>query len=379
MLVVSPFIKDAGNNIKALKWLGEQVDFGGGKLLFSREEELNSIGKEALIGWECYAINPGVVEGEEKIEEGSDLQNLHAKLIVTERGNTTDWHVGSANVTSAALGDARGGNPRNNEFMLRFSGPTDKLGIGALLEQWGVSDEKRGLFIPHKFESVEETEDEEERKALRSIIYEIIRSDWCLKAALETSNYTLVLSMKSNILFEKMERSGIVIEVDQLAIQGGRKKLESVIQWENVELTQISAFVPLYVSFVNGDTKEKVVIQVPLEIEGGDQRQQGILKKMLDSKEKVLSYIRMLLDPEADKSEWLEADKGNSKGINGDIDIFAVDKPIFEQLMYAASRHPEALERIAVLMRKLENSDIEIPEDFKALWEHFRVGVEVDD
>ena len=61
------------------------------------------------------------------------------------------------------------------------------------------------------------------------------------------------------------------------------------------------------------------------------------------------------------------------------IDIFAIDKPIFEQLMYTASRHPEALERIESLIQKLEKSEIEIPEDFKALWEHFRVGVKVDD
>ncbi len=379
MLVVSPFIKDAGNQIRALDWLGEQVPFDGGKLLFSRAEELNAIGKEALRGWECYAINPEVVEGEEKIEEGDALQNLHAKLIVTERGNTTDWHMGSANVTSAALGSNPGENPRNSEFMLRFSGETSSIGIGALLEEWGVSDEGKGLFVPHEFEKVEELEDEEERKVLRSVIYEIIKSEWQLKAKIEEINYTLVLEMKSDVLLEKIERDGLIVEVDQLAIQGAKKKLEPVMQWKNVELIQISAFIPLYVSFANSDKVEKVVIQVPLEIEGGDSRHQGILKKMLDSKEKVLNYIRMLLDPDADKNEWLASDQSSNTGMGGDIDIFAIEKPIFEQLMYTASRHPKALKRIEALVRKLEKSDIEIPGDFNALWEHFRVGVKVDD
>ena len=53
LLVVSPFIKDAGNQIKALNWLGDHVSEGGEKLLFSRAEELNAIGEYALYGWEC--------------------------------------------------------------------------------------------------------------------------------------------------------------------------------------------------------------------------------------------------------------------------------------------------------------------------------------
>ena len=379
LLVVSPFIKDAGNKVKALNWLGEQVPFGGGKLLFSRAEELNAIGQEALREWECYAINSGVVEGAERIEEGDELHNLHAKLIVTERGNTTDWHLGSANATSAALGNRLKETPRNSEFMLRFSGSTDTFGIGALLDQWGISDEGRGLFVPHEFELVEEIDDEEERVLLRRVIYEIIRAEWSMNANLEHPNYTLKLQVESDELFDSIEKRDLTIRVDQLAIQGGKKKLQSVMQWENVELIQISAFVPIYISLPNKDKEEKVVIQVPLEIEGGDFRHQGILKKILDSKEKILNYIRMLLDPDADKNEWLSSESSNASDTNGEIDIFAIDKPIFEQLMYTASRHPEALERIESLIQKLEKSEIEIPEDFKALWEHFRIGVKVDD
>ena len=380
LLVVSPFIKDAGNQIKALNWLGDYVSEGGEKLLFSRAEELNAIGEYALYGWECYAINSSVVEGEEKIEEGSELHNLHAKLIVTERGDVADWHIGSANATSAALGNSYRETPRNSEFMLRFSGDIDELGIGKLWEQW-VGEEGRGLFVPHVFEPIEVIDDEEESATLRSVIYEVIKAKWNLIATLEhpQTNYMLTLEVESDKLFEKMEQKGIIIRVDQLAIQGGKKKLDSVMQWTNVELTQISAFVPIYISLPNSDKEEKVVIQVPLEIEGGDFRHQGILKKMLDSKEKILNYIRMLLDPDADKNEWLSSESSSASAANGDIDIFAIDKPIFEQLMYTASRHPEALARIESLIQKLEKSEIEIPEDFKSLWEHFRIGVKVDD
>jgi len=377
MLVVSPFIKDAGNKIQALQWLEKQVPDSGRKLLFSRAEELNAIGEEALSQWKCYAINQGVVEGEEKIEEGDKLHNLHAKLIVTERGNTTDWHVGSANATSAALGNDFKAIPRNSEFMLRFSGTTESLGIDTLLEQWGVSDEGRGLFQPHIFEPIAPI-DEEAKTQLRSIIYKIVKAKWHMKAMVEQSNYILSLSVESEELFESIQKHGVTILVDQLAIQGGKQTLASIMSWSNVDLTQISAFIPVYISLPQSDIEEKVVIQVPLEIEGGDMRHESILKKMLDSQEKVLNYIRMLLAPDADKNEWLAVEKNHSS-TNGAIDIFSIDKPIFEQLMYTASRNPEALERLELLIRKLEKSDIKIPEDFKVLWEHFRVGVTVED
>lgn len=381
ILVVSPFIKDAGGQIKALNWLAEQVPADADKLLFSREEELNAVGEDALRDWQCFAINPGVVGGEEKIEEGSELHNLHAKLIVTERGNVTDWHIGSANATSAALGNKRGESPRNSEFMLRFSGPTELFGRDSLLEQWIGVEEGRGLFVPHVFETVDDIDNIEERNTLRSIIYELIKAKWDLIATLEHPdiNYTLTLKVESDVLFEKMEKNNITIQVDQLAIQGAKKRLEQIMLWSNVELTQISAFLPIYISLPNKEEEEKVVIQVPLKLEGGDIRHQGILKKMLDSNEKILNYIRMLLNPEADKNEWLEYDGNKEIGVNREIDIFATDTPLFEQLMYTASRHPEALERIESLINNLENSDIEIPKEFSALWEHFRIGLESND
>lgn len=382
IMVVSPFIKDAGNHVKALDWLSNQVSEGGKKTLFSRAEELNAIGKEKLYQWQCYSINPDVVEGEEKIEEGYELHNLHAKLIVSQRGTVTDWHLGSANATSAALGDIKNDSPRNTEFMLRFSEYTNKIGHEKLTEQLVGDEEGRGLFIEHKFEDVLELENVDNGAKLRSITFELINSNWLLKAKLERdTNYALTLEVKSEKLFEKINTEKIFVEVDQLAVAGAKQKLSSQMEWINIELTQISAFIPVNIRLqdMNIDDTVNIIVQADIEIEGGDIRNQGILRKMLNSKDKVLNYIRMLLNPEADKNEWLEHNTNRESKSNGEIDIFDTDTPLFEQLMLTASRHKEALVRLEYLIQNLEKSGIEIPEEFNALWKHFRVGVKLND
>lgn len=120
LLVVSPFLKDGAGRFFALDDLARLCPEG--KLrLFSRSEELDSVGAEKLEAWTCYSINGDVVDGEERLQISDKKQNLHAKLIIIERGKTTHWHLGSANATSAALGDAFGKDPRNTEFMLRLT------------------------------------------------------------------------------------------------------------------------------------------------------------------------------------------------------------------------------------------------------------------
>lgn len=350
MLVMSPFIKDSGNQIGGLKWLGSQVPEHGRKLLFSRAEELNSIGEEKLSGWECFSINSLVVEGEERLNEGIEPHDLHAKVIVTERGNVSDWHLGSANATSAAIGDENHA-PRNIEFMIRFSGNTNKMGVESLLEQL-IDAERNGLFVRHVFEDIEYTENVETSVHLRKLIFALIEAEWLLSGSIEPSGkFTLVLNVNSDDLFDMVSRMNVKIEIDHLAIAGAKKTLSHTMEWKSVELTQISAFIP--VSICMSDVEEKILLQVPVELENGDIRFNGILKKMLDSKEKILNYIRMLLDPEANKNDWLGHDHHSDRKFGNEIDIFSVNTPIFEQLMLTASRHPKTLERLNELINKL--------------------------
>lgn len=99
LLVVSPFL-DASEK-KALDWLGSDVK--GRRMLLSRSDSLDALGQQALSGWDCYALNDRIVDGEEqREEEHARSQNLLAKLIMSHSGQTAHWHLGSANATIPA-------------------------------------------------------------------------------------------------------------------------------------------------------------------------------------------------------------------------------------------------------------------------------------
>jgi hypothetical protein len=120
-----------------------------------------------------------------------------------------------------------------------------------------------------------------------------------------------------------------------------------------------------------GEIIERLVIQSELYIEGGDSREDLVLKQLINSEDKFLNYIRLLLQNEPDKEKWMAMEKtmANGRGIGG-LDW---EMPIFEQLMIAASRYPEQLKRIDQLLKKLEDLDSIIPKEFLELWGQFSV------
>lgn len=193
MLVVSPFIDS-----KALTWLAEKSY--GSKYLFSRSEELNTLGKEKLKDWECFSINAEVVDGEEKLEhQNAVLQNLHTKLIVSRHGKTSHWHLGSANASSPALGNGESDEPRNTEFMLRLTGRDNTVGINVIFNQL-FSEDDSGLFVKHEFEAIDKENDEIDQQLVRRLKHDLISLDWTAEANLQADGkYTYFVRTSGEI------------------------------------------------------------------------------------------------------------------------------------------------------------------------------------
>jgi hypothetical protein len=92
------------------------------------------------------------------------------------------------------------------------------------------------------------------------------------------------------------------------------------------------------------------------------------MKEIIDTPEKVLNYIRLLLQVTPEKNQWLSFDS-QSAGGSGEF-IFS-GNPIFESLLLASSRYPEVLKRIDETLERLKTAEVEIPEAFLQLWKHF--------
>ena len=372
LMVVSPFIRSTGGGINALDWLASFAP-DGEKYLFSRAEELNAVGEDKLSGWQCFVINDAIVTGEERLElndtatdEVSQSQDLHAKIIINQQGNKACWHLGSANATTAALGDADNAQPRNTETMVKVVGSSKEIGPKVVMDQW--LSEKVNLFVEHDFQEVEQDKTEALNNVMRKAVHQLISVEWQLTGKQETveNKYTLTISAK----LDKPLPDSVSVNVEQLAIQGRRALAERMI-WEHADISNISALIPLHIKVEkNGECLEKIlIIEASIELEGGDTRYQHILKSLVDNEEKFLNYVRLLLQVNPDKSQWLSFDGNGSHGRESSI-IFSND-PIFEQLLIASSRHPESLQRIATLLERLKESGVEIPQDFNDLWAHF--------
>jgi len=370
LLVVSPFLKSTGGAVTGLDWLASLAP-DGERFLFSRAEELDAVGAEKLADWQCFAMNESIVNGEERNETGESFaqqgvqkQHLHAKMMVVQAGNKACWHMGSANATAAAIGDQNNAHPRNTEAMLKLTGFASKVGLRVLMNEW-MPEKGPQVFIPHEFNVLDPESDESSTYLIRQALHQLISAPWQLNAALDATGVSYTLTLTPTLKAPVNEL--LQVTVEQLAIPGVRPLAETMT-WEKVELTSISALIPVKVKVRNSDTEKRLIIEANLQIEGGDTRHQQIIKEMVDTPAKVLDYIRLLLQVCPDKSQWLSVD---SQGEGGSSEFILSGSPILEQLLIASSRHPELLKRIASALKRLSVAGVEIPQEVLLLWKHF--------
>jgi len=378
LLVVSPFIKSQGGDIAGLQQLLGADSVEAKKTLCSRAEELNAIGEQALAGWDCYAFNSAIVDGEEALalNEGNrdeiQLQNLHAKLIVREYGRFCDWLVGSANATTAALGESQK-NPRNTEVMAQLRGGRRVMRPRQLLANW----QEQGLFVRHEFEAIKTDDGESLVPTLRRLIHQLVQANWSLTASLRSDEHGYDLSLKHDVNLAAMpngDKERVKVTVSQLALsgqfdlQGPQPPL-----WEKASLGQLAAFVVVDIELVRGELSKKSrhLMDACLRIEGGDSRQKYLLQSLVDSPAKIFNYVRLLLHTQPDKAQWLGFEQSDGEAQQALTSLLSADEPLFEQLMIASARHPEVMARIGQLMTRLRESEIAIPAELNDLWNHF--------
>ena len=361
VLVMSPFLDP-----KALDWIGKR---GEKHWLLSRAEELDRIGAQALAQWRCFALSDRVVSGEDELD-GARAQNLHAKLVAVQNGATTHWHVGSANATRAALGD---GNvrPRNTEFMVRLTGRGEEVCIDRLLRELvGAEEKPPGIFVPHEFSEQAETEELLSDTERRKLEHALIKAPWKMTATL-SGDGTYQCEVRCETVLPIPP--ACAVEVGQLA-SDAFVAFSPVMAWSGLALTQISAFLPIR---VRADGAERPVIQLMLKaalaMPGGDGRVQKIMHELIDTPEKFLAYVRLLLLPDPEKAEWFDVDVGRGQGPGEESLNRLFDGPVFESLLRSAARQPEQIKRIDALLESLQAAKAPVPEDFARLWAHFRI------
>lgn len=245
LLVAAPFV-DASQ----LEEFG--LKCGGPKTLVSRAETLDALGTASTAGWRSLVLSDAVVSGEEKLEQvDAKPQDLHAKLIVSRKGQDTVWHLGSANFTNAALG-RRGASPRNTELMVRMKATGPRLSPGKLLSDLMAA----GILVAHEF-SDPPPPDPERDSDLRRLVHALCCDvRWSLSLEREAADlFTVTLHASSLPVFPR--NFGVLVE---LAGHVGQKNLRGELRWKGIPLCDVSAFVRIQITKEDdGFTKEFVV------------------------------------------------------------------------------------------------------------------------
>lgn len=363
LLVVSPFV-DA-DETSLLRELGSKTK--GIKTLISRADTLDAIGEAPLVGWDVKSVSELVVDGEERLHQNQpSQQDLHAKLIVAKTAEGAVWHVGSANMTNAAFGQpSKGVPPRNRELMLRLVGSNSKVGPQKLLDEWG----KTGVFEKHIF-SDSKSVSADANSDFRRAVYALTSASWSIHAEQGVDgNYSVELTVSP---LPKLP-AGYQIKVGLLCRQAW-KELASKLRWEKLKLTDVSAFVPIEITSDVDKLSKTFAIQASFSADLMDARKRAVFRETVDSGEKLLNYLTLLLDSGASKSKWFRADGGDSN-----VDIFGLGGTggLYEQLLRAAARAPDRLGRALRVFQRLDEEGVPIPPGLEELFKGFAMYAEV--
>lgn len=357
LLVVSPFV-DAGEN-SMLDTLASRVRDSGSRTIISRGDTLDKIGAGRLEGWHTLSLSERVVDGEEALEEKRPApQHLHAKLIVARRGGLAVWHMGSANMTNAAFGRP-GANvqPRNDELMVRLTGPNQKVGPGKLLEQWAAAN----VFQPHVFKEAAPDAAEREQ-CMRQVVHALRTADWRLHVE-EVQPAMFDVRLEATPCEQPQ---GFDISVRMLC-RADQRPLAPVVSWGNVALTDVSAFVSVEARTMDGQC-ERFVIQAAFSIDLLEQRKRAIFRDIVGNGEKLLRYLALVLDTDPSRGDWTRAD-----GSGRSLDVFGLDGKgaLYEQLLRAASRAPRRMSRAIEIFERVRAELDTLPEGLDALFYGF--------
>lgn len=357
LLVVSPFV-DADRH-SLLQSLGQRCS--GSRALVSRADTLDCIGNAALEGWKTLSVPGAIVDGENRLEQQHpQAQDLHAKLIVVRQRDHVVWHIGSANMTNAAFG-SRGGDtsPRNTETMLRLKGKSAAAGPAQLLQQWTET----GVFAAHEFGDRPGADPQQDR-VFRILVHSLGRTEWTQTVIDDCAD---AVDLEVGVAELPLLPEGYTVMVSPLA-DPRPQPLAGGMRWEKCSLAALSAFLRIEIRCAaEGDVHHVFAVQSRFVTDFMAERRRSVFKTLIDSADKVLRFLRLVLDADTVKGSGTRQRDGDSP------DTFDVDghEGLYEQMLRAAAREPRRLERAVQLFQRLQKEGAPLPIGLEALFSGF--------
>ena len=360
VLAVAPFVN--GSALDTIRKIGPHHS-----RLISLPHELDSVDAELLNKWSAINVldddlnnsDEDMLDDESDENHSSTLSGLHAKFVVVEHPrNRATWTLGSANLTHAAH------NGHNVEMIAYLSGSANHVGIDQVwkeIERF-CQDYKRP-------QDVTEVSDEERdaQKLLNQAKRKFLDSQSLrIQCKPERAGELWVWTLEGDFTLD----TRVQIHVWPISVnQDQCKELLLPVSWKSMPEERLISFVAFRLS-VKGfsDLDESFVLNLP--IKGvSKERVDKVLSSVIDSTEKLLLFLRLLLGENHD--DWLvSATDGTQRHDVFDHAGFAMET-LLEDLLRIASRQPKRLEPFQKLMSNLKKTPegrALIPKDLEELW-----------
>ena len=352
LLAMAPFANRTGLDALAASATGERI-------LISRPEELDEMAEEALADWQqVQVLSEAALD--EPDDAGSRPADLHAKLIALEHGRKVTWHVGSANLTAAAL------TGRNVEVMATVTGPRGNRGSG---KGFGIHrfQESGFLNLCEPYRRTERPPEDEALKAGKQLLEQaeaaLLRADLQVQCRAEGDEWRWSLAGQIEV------PPGVNASCWPVSLStDNARQLVLPCQW-TLPISRLTAFVAFRLK-VDADVDDlRLVLKLPVDgmPEG---RIAHVLRTLIDSPEKFLKFLRALLGGLDGMADWA-ADDG-AGAWQGEWAAGLGGETLLEDLVRAAAREPERLEPARRLIEDLratpEGREI-VPDDLYELWQ----------
>ncbi|MFP3542736.1 phospholipase D family protein [Rhizobium sp. SIMBA_035] len=378
--IMSPFVEPG-----ALKYLADLADQA--PKLISRPDQLVCLPADVLDRFREVAVLDEMAETEDGEEPyRNEQQGLHAKIFIQEDGRDVRLTLGSGNATNSAL--LPGGRATSNvEVFATLHGLRRHLGgIDEILGETGFGRMTR-TYQPDEVEPPDPADvsaDQNLLQARRALARGALSLRCEAKEEDGAKRWKLwLVPPKGGLRLDKLGRVrawpitlGEGHARDALAgIRSG-----SPIDLGTTALVDLTSFIAIEIT--DQATRRTELFSTGMTVEGmPEERDLAILNHVIDSRQKFMAYLRLLLASYIDQPLPPLGQNGKGKGFWGSG---AADAPLFEDLVRALCAGDGRLATVDRLIRRLSPktdavAEDRVPAEFKELWQVFRTVMEASD
>lgn len=361
MLVISPFISDAGV---------ERLVRGRQRcLLVSRPESLEDPGCQEHGAFEKLYVLARETEQEtdEATEQAtSDLtRGLHAKCYVIDDGAKAHIFTGSANATAGAFGS-------NVEFMVELVGPRARFGINALFRREDGRTCLGDLLEEFKPEpKARDTEEEGRTAAIETTRSLLANRQFTSLVSEAGDDFSLQLTWIGT--FTWPDKS---IRVQCWPVSVGRGKAlsigpdHSLVKFERLSFEALTAFIAFEIAIEGSQRPEVFVLNVPLRGAPSDRRER-LLRSFIKDRQRLIRFLMFLLADDSELADAFGAKVGRNGQLVGPGEAAQSNGALLETLLRSLHQAPQRLDAVAKLVADVKTqSDASqlLPPGFDQIW-----------